>query len=295
MWYDSVVIIREYVTMPTRPYSQIAQRGYGEPAGVRLLAIIEGTGADLFTAAQAADQGAELGLTPGHIRTLLHELADGGWVTRVKKGLYAINDPVTKLPKAHPFAIGTAIVPPSAISHWSALQHWGMTEQLPTTVMLSSPTRTFPPAGQADGRGSRPVWTVAGVRYEFVAITRPRFFGVAQVWVNERNQVPIFDRERALLDAFHHFHIFGSLSVGLEILESHLADIDVRRLVQYAVRLDVAAVAKRLGWALEGFGVLADVLAPLRSYPAKGDSPLDPGRPARGRHNSTWQVIENLR
>jgi len=64
--------------------------------------------------------------------------------------------------------------------------------------------------------------------------------------------------------------------------------------VQYAVRLDVAAVAKRLGWALDEFGVTAGVLAPLRSYPAKGDSPLDPGRPARGRHNPTWHVIENL-
>lgn len=280
--------------MPTGPYSRIPRRGYGEPAGVRLVAIIAGTGADLFTATQAVGQGAELGLTPGHIRTLLHELATGGWITRVKKGLYAINDPVTKLPKAHPFAIGTAIVTPSAISHWSALQHWGLTEQIPATVTLSSPTRTFPPADETDGRGSRPVWTVAGVRYEFVAITRPRFFGVTHVWVDERNQVPIFDRERALLDAFHHFHIFGSLSVALETLESHLADIDVHRLVQYAVRLDVAAVVKRLGWALEEFGISTDVLAPLRSYPAKGDSPLDPGRPARGRHNPTWHVIENL-
>lgn len=92
--------------------------------------------------------------------------------------------------------------------------------------------------------------------------------------------MPIFDRERALLDAFHHFHIFGSLSVALEIFESHLADIVVQRLVEYAVHLDVAAVAKRLGWALEELGVLPDVLAPLRSYPAKRDSSLDPGRPA---------------
>lgn len=201
---------------------------------------------------------------------------------------------MTRLPKAHPFAIGAAIVSPSAVSHWSALQHWGLTDQIPATVTLSSPTRTFPPADEADERSSRPAWTVAGVRYEFVAITRPRFFGVTQVWVNERNQVPIFDRERALLDAFHHFHIFGSLSVALEILEAHLAEIDVRRLVEYAVRLDVAAVAKRLGWALEKLGVPPDVLAPLRSYPARGDSPLDPGRPARGRHNPTWHVIENL-
>lgn len=26
----------------------------------------------------------------------------------------------------------------------------------------------------------------------------------------------------------------------------------------------------------------------------QGDAPLDPGRPARGRHDPTWRVIENL-
>lgn len=280
--------------MPAQAYNPLEIPAYGELAGIRLVTTLEGAGTDPFTAVQAADAGTTLGLSRRHTLKLLHQLATSGWLTRVKKGLYAINDPVTKLPKAHPFAIGTAIVTPSAISHWSALQHWGLTEQIPATVMLSSPTRTFPPADEADERSSRPVWIVAGVRYEFVAITRPRFFGVTQVWVNERNQVPIFDRERALLDTFHHFHIFGSLSVALEILESHLTDIVVQRLVEYAVRLDVAAVAKRLGWALEELGVPSDVLAPLRAYPARGDSPLDPGRPARGRHNPTWHVIENL-
>jgi len=266
--------------MPAPSYKDANTRPYGETVGIRLATAIEAAGTDPFTSAQAVDAGATLGLTPRHTITLLHRLTAGGWLTRIKKGLYAINDPVTRLPKAHPFAIGTAIVTPSAVSHWSALQHWGLTAQIPATVTLSSPTRTFPPADEADGRGSGPVWVVAGVRYQFVAITRRRFFGVAQVWVSERNQVPIFDRERALLDAFHHFHIFGSLSIALEILEARLAEIDVRHMVEYAVRLDVAAVAKRLGWALEELGVPPDVLAPLRSYPAKGDSPIDPARAA---------------
>lgn len=225
---------------------------------------------------------------------LLHQLAAGDWTTRVKKGLYAINDSLTRLPKAHPFAIGAAISTPSAVSHWSALQHWGLTEQIPTTVTLSSPTRTFPPPGEAQAASGRPAWVVGGVRYEFVVISGPRFFGISHVWVNERNRVPVFDRERALLDACHHFHIFGSLSLALEVLERHLADIDVGRLVQYAVQLRVAAVARRVGWALERLGVPSAVLHPLQAYPGRGDSPLDPGRPARGRHNPTWHVIENL-
>jgi predicted transcriptional regulator of viral defense system len=279
----------------TQTYQEGASRPpYGETAGVRLITALEGVGSDPFTTSQAAREGATLGLTRSHTIRLLHLLAVGSWITRIKKGIYAISDPVTKAPRAHPFAIGAALVTPSAISHWSALQHWGLTEQIPATVMLSSPKRTFPPTAESSGGGARPAWVVGGVRYEVIAVSQARFFGITQVWVNERNQVPIFDRERALLDAFLHFHIFGSISTALEILEAHLADIEVDRLVRYAVQLKVAAVVKRVGWALERLKVASSALESLRAYPAKEESPLDPGRPARGHHNSTWHVIENL-
>jgi len=280
--------------MASEAYNSEGRRHYGEPAGVRLLAALETVGADPFTSGQAVKEGSVLGLTPRHTITLLHRLASGGWITRIKKGLYAMNDPVTRLPKAHPFAIGTTLAIPSAVSHWSALQHWGLTDQVPAVITLSSSRRTFPRGQKAQGVSGRSAWVVAGIRYEVVAITKPRFFGIVQVWVNERNQIAIFDQERALLDAFQHFHIFGSLSVGLEILEAHIADIDVSRLANYAQRLGVTAVVKRVGWALDRLGAPQEILAPLRDYPVKGESPLDPGLPARGRHDPTWRVIENL-
>ena len=270
------------------------QRPYGESAGLRLVTALESVGADLFTSDEAVTEATSLGLSKAHTLKLLNRLAGASRIVRLKKGLYAINDPATRLPRAHPFAIGAALVTPSAVSHWSALQHWGLTEQLPATITLSSPRRSFPPPDGAKESNRRRAWTVAGTRYEVVSITGSTFFGVTQVWLNERNQVPIFDRERTLLDAFQHFHIFGSLSVGLEILEGHLPDLDLERLVDYAMRLKVAAVVKRLGWALAHRQVPQDVLLPLFAYPAKGDTPLDPGRPARGRHDPVWRVIENI-
>ncbi len=281
------------LTNTTAAHKSIAPRAYGDPAGIRLIAALEGAGIDPFTVAQATGRGSRLGLTPRHIITLLHRLAASGRLTRIKRGLYGINDPVTRTPMAHPFAIGAALVEPSAVSHWSALQHWGLTDQVPTTITISSPTRTYPPGGDGQASGARPVWVVAGIRYEVIAITRARFFGVTQVWINERNRLPMFDRERSLLDTFLHFHIFGSLSVAMDILDKHLGEIDPAHLVQYALRLKVTAVVKRVGWALDYFHVSPDILEPLRAYPARGESPLDPGRPARGHHNLTWHVIEN--
>ncbi len=295
IWYSYVGKFTLRVNMTTRTYQKGASRPpYGETAGTRLITALEGSGSDPFTTPQAVREGERLGLTSTHVSRLLNLLATASWITRIKKGVYAINDPVTRTPKAHPFAIGAALVTPSAISHWSALQHWGLTEQIPTTITLSSPKRSSPPSGESSSGGGRPAWTVGGLHYEIVAVTRARFFGITEVWANERNQVPILDRERALLDAFHHFHVFGSLSTAMEILEAHLTDIDLDRLARYAVQLRVAAVVKRVGWVLERLDVATSVLEPLRTYPAKEESPLDPGRPARGRHNTSWHVIENL-
>ncbi len=281
--------------MTAQSYRNESPRPYGESTGLRLITALESAGIDPFTATDAANEGSTFGLTKRHTLTLLHRLAAGGSLTRIKKGHYATNDPVTKQPRAHPFAIGTALVTPSAISHWSAFQHWGLTEQLPATITLTSSRRTFPPPHQPYSTQGRVAWIVAGTRYEVVAITKARFFGVTHVWINERNRVPIFDRERALLDAFQHFQIFGSLSVGLEALESHLAEIELDRLVQYALQLRVTAVVKRIGWALDRLGVSSKSLAPLRTYAARSDTPLDPGRAPHGRHNLAWHVIENLR
>lgn len=132
--------------MATSSYTVAAPRPYGELAGTQLLTALEAAGQDPFTVAQANGEGTSLGLSSRHVVSLLHRLAASGSITRLKKGVYALNDQLTRLPRAHAFAIGTALVAPSAISHSSALQHWGLTEQVPSTIMLSSPTRTFPPS-----------------------------------------------------------------------------------------------------------------------------------------------------
>src|SRR5690242_18686277 len=116
--------------MATTPYSAEGRPSYGELAGLRLLDALETAGFDPFTVADAKAHGEALGLSASHTTSLLHRLSASGRLTRMKKGVYAVTDPITDLPRAHPFAIGTALVTPSAISHWSALQHWGLTEQI---------------------------------------------------------------------------------------------------------------------------------------------------------------------
>lgn len=269
---------------------------YSSTAGLRLLAHLPQTG--VFRTEDALKAGASLDLSESHVHKLLHELSASAWVAHLQRGLYAPADRQTAAPRAHPFTIGTALVQPAAISHWSALAHWELTDQIPRVVTLSSPTLTADRSRRRRTRSTKTddLWTVAGQRYRVVFVRPQHFFGTKDVWVAEGERVTIYDAERAFLDTLQHFHVFGSLTPALEILEQHVADFDLDRLVKHAAQLAVGPVTRRLGWALEHVGAPEAVRVRLATHlPTRARAvPLDPTRPARGARNHKWGVVENL-
>jgi predicted transcriptional regulator of viral defense system len=269
---------------------------YGSSAGMRLLAQLPETG--VFRTEDAVQAGASLDLSEAHVRKLLHELATGDWVARLQQGLYAPVDRKTAAPRAHPFTIGTSLVRLAAVSHWSALAHWELTDQIPQVVTVSSPTLTADRSRRRRTRSteSEDLWTVAGQRYRVVFVRPQQYFGTTDVWVDQGERVAIFDAERTFLDTLHHFHVFGSLTPALEILEQHVGDLDLDRLVDHAARLGLGPVTRRLGWSLEHVGAPEAVLARLATHLSTSARAvrLDPTRPGRGEHSTKWGVVENL-
>ncbi len=118
-------------------------------------------------------------------------------------------------------------------------------------------------------------------------------FGIETVWLEERFAVPITDRERTVLDLFAIPRVFGGLGEGLSVLERASDDIDVETLVEYAIRYDSIAVAKRLGWSLEQTAVGHPALMRLLELPATHCTVLDPGRVRRGRRDRRWMIVDN--
>lgn len=268
---------------------------YSDTAGLRLLAALPEAG--VLRPTDALKAGHDLGLSEAHVRKLLHELARSGWLLHVQRGLYVQVDRATGAPRVHPYMLGTSLVEPSAVSHWSALSHWGLTEQIPQVVTVSTPR------GSADRSRRRrmraqdgALWSVGPQRYRVVFVQPELYFGFTEVWITPAERVSLFDRERAFLDAFRHFHIFGSLAPALEMLEQHLEELDLDKLVGYAARLGVISVSRRLGWALERLDAAAAPRARLAELVGTRASvePLDPTRPEQGTRNRRWGVIENL-
>jgi predicted transcriptional regulator of viral defense system len=71
--------------------------------------------------------------------------------------------------------------------------------------------------------------------------------------------------------------------------------IAVTKLVDYALRLGVGAVVRRLGFLLETFEVDAPAeIERLRTALTATYDPLDPLMPAEGPWNSRWRVRVNV-
>ncbi len=270
---------------------------YGETHGLAFLGEIEADGKVVFTSEDARRAGEKLGLGKARVNWLVSRLALAGWLRRIRRGLYATTGRLPGSTPPHDFAIAVALATPSTLSHRTALHFHGFSDQVPRTITCTTTAKVVTPTMRSGeptaGRSS--VWVVDGLRVELVNVTPSRFFGIEDVWVDQRTRVPMTDRERTILDAFSSPARIGGMSEALAILEEHAASLDLPKLAGYAVRFGVAATVKRLGWALESFGAEEAVLAPLLAFPVKMAQPLDPRRARKGPVISRWRLQDNTR
>jgi predicted transcriptional regulator of viral defense system len=93
---------------------------YGLSAGIILAGNLADAGRYVFT----TDDAVELrpaDVLPESVPRLLKSLADAGWITRLRRGLYPGTGRLPGGVDVPPFAIATSLVRPSAIAHLSRL------------------------------------------------------------------------------------------------------------------------------------------------------------------------------
>lgn len=268
-----------------------------ESQEIRLLRQLLLNGKRVFDMKDVATAAALEKIPHNQLRKILSTSSKHGRISRLRRGLYTITGIIPSENITQPFVIATHLVQPSAISHWSALQHHGLTEQIPQTITASTPTKIVTPSMREKDLQDlklKHFWQIADIRYEFINIKQKHFFGVEKIWLDENSQVPITDKERTLLDVFIYPKMFGGMGEALGILENSVAALDIQKLVNYAIQYDKKSLIKRLGWALEYFGVSAKQLEPLLNAPISYFCRLDPSAPARGPCVKRWMIQNNL-
>ncbi|MCY4080318.1 MAG: hypothetical protein OXF54_08750 [Caldilineaceae bacterium] len=237
-----------------------------------------------FDAAQAA---AALSTDLGHTRRLLANLANSGWLARVRKGWYICVPLEASEPKEwreDPWIVAATLFSPGYIGGWSALEHWGLTDQI-FNVIYVVVGRKIKPAQQ----------TIQGTDFLIRTVPNRTLFGTRRVW-RQRVPVNVSDPHRTIIDTLDVPAAAGGALHTSEVLQAYFDSehADQAKLLQYGDRLGRGTVFKRLGYLAERATLTdAAIVEACRTRISKGLSQLDPGGPATGRIVARWNLRVN--
>ena len=241
-------------------------------------------GRPIFTLADAQDI---TGLKQASVRTLVHKLVGRGVATRLRPGVFQLVPPELGRESEYlgnPYVVARELMAdkPYYLSHASAMDIHDMVTQPQLDVCVTSP----------EAMRAR---SVLGTQFRFIRCKPEHLFGTMDHWVTKQEKVAVSDLERTVLDGLRQPEYCGGVTEVAKGLWIRRADVNINRLVEYALRLDVGAVMRRLGFLMEVYalGTTAD-RERLRGHVTGSYSLLDPVMPPQGKHTARWHLQLNV-
>lgn len=254
------------------------------PQAANLVAMLYEHGRALFT---HADVEAITGLVPKSARNLMAGLVNRGLATRLKPGLFILVPFELGREREYlgnPYVVGRELAdtPEYFVSHASAMDLHQMVTQPQLAVFVTSPKAIRPR-------------TVLGTAFRFVRCKREDMFGIVELWATKTERVRVSDLERTVLDGLKQPEHCGGLTEVAKGFWMRRDATAVPKLVDYALRLGVGAVMRRLGFLLETFEIDAPPeLERLRVGLTSTYALLDPSMPAEGPYQARWRLRVNV-
>ena len=247
--------------------------------------------AALYDRAQAtfsnADVASITGLAANSARSLIRKAEARGLVTRLKPGLFVLVPPELGRENqfsGNPYLTARAMVGGAEyyISHSSAMELHRMVTQPQFTIFTSTTKRLRQR-------------TLQGTEFRFVFVQPEQMFGVGTHWITKQDAVRTSDLERTLVDGLRQPEYCGGIVDVAKGLWMRHADLKTSRVIEYALRLRVGSVIRRLGYLLELYRLSPELeLEQLRSALTVTYSLLDPVMPKEGPYLSRWRLRLNV-
>jgi len=228
------------------------------------------------------------GLSHKSARGLALRLVERGLATRLKPGLFILVPADLGHEREYlgdPYIAAAEIVGGGSgyfISHASAMDIHQMVTQ-PQFVVFATTTKAIRPR------------SVLGTEFRFVRCKPEHFFGAMDHWATKTRKIRVSDLERTLIDGLRQPEYCGGFSEVAKGFWMRRQDMEVKKLVDYALMLDIGAVYRRLGYLLELFEVEAgDQLELLRKKLTASYVLLDPMLPEEGKFIARWRLRLNV-
>lgn len=254
------------------------------PQAARLVATLHERGRRVFTLAEVASI---TGLKEPSARSFARKLANRGVAARLRSGLFILVPFELGREREYlgnPYVVARELTrgKPYYISHASAMDIHGMLTQPQLVVYVTSP---MPMRGR----------TVLGTEFRFIRCKPSHFFGTMEQWADKREKVVVSDLERTVLDGLKQPEYCGGFTEVAKGFWMRRADMSAKKLVDYALRLGVGAVIRRLGYLLEAYGIEApDEIERLRGRLTATCVLLDPLLPPEGKFLARWRLRLNV-
>lgn len=134
-----------------------------------------------------------------------------------------------------------------------------------------------------------------GAEFRFVLIRHEDAFGVTIHWVSKQEPVKVSDMERTVIDGLRLPAYCGGITEVAKGLWMRRDDVKPGRLIDYALRLRVGSVVRRLGYLLDLYQIAApEELERLRRSLSATYAVLDPMLPNEGAYVSGWRLRVNV-
>ena len=233
------------------------------------------------------DVEAITGLSPKSARGLSVRLVERGLATRLKPGLFILVPAELVHERDYlgdPYVVAAEIVGGMDyfISHASAMDIHRMVTQ-PQLVIYATTTQAIRPR------------FVLGTEFRFVRCKPEHLFGSTDHWATKTRKIRVSDLERTVIDGLKQSEYCGGFSEVAKGFWMRRQGMDVKKLVEYALMLDIGAVYRRLGYLLELFET--EETGQLELLQRKLTATyvlLDPILPAEGKFIARWRLRLNV-
>jgi len=227
------------------------------------------------------------GLGPVSARGLTNRLVARGVATRLKAGLFILVPAELGHARDYlgdPYVVAAEIAGNMDyfVSHGSAMDIHRMVTQ-PQLVIYTTTIRAIRPR------------FVLGTEFRFVRCKPEHLFGSTGHWATRTRKILVSDLERTVIDGLRLPEYCGGFSEVAKGFWMRRRDMDVKKLVEYALVLDIGAVYRRLGYLLELFETgETGQLELLRKKLTATYVLLDPMLPAEGKFMARWRLRLNV-
>ncbi|MBK7408447.1 MAG: hypothetical protein IPJ40_10520 [Saprospirales bacterium] len=109
--------------------------------------------------------------------------------------------------------------------------------------------------------------SVRDVTFQFIYQNERHFFGYQPIWIDDFNKVMVSDPEKTLIDCLYQPTYAGGIQEIAKALFKARHELDVQKLEDYLDRFGAQSVRKRMGFLLDGLGILPAFAERLQKDP----------------------------